>query len=135
MKTHRMVLVVLLLPSFVALVGAGKKQGEAAPGFKADVMPILQKYCMPCHAEESFNPSELSLDDHVLLMKGGEHGVAVVPGKPEESLLVKKVLADPPFGKQMPVQKRRKSAEKPVQLSEEEVQVLRDWIKAGARND
>jgi hypothetical protein len=135
MNMHRMVLVVLLVPSFAGLVGAGKTQGEGAPGFKTDVQPILQKYCMPCHAAESFNPSELSLDDHALLMKGGEHGAAVVPGKPEESLLVKKVLADPPFGKQMPVQKRRKSAEKPVQLSEEEVQVLRDWIKAGARND
>jgi hypothetical protein len=135
MRMRRMVLVALVVPSFLGLVGAGKGQGDDAPKFKADVMPILQKYCLPCHAGESFNPSELSLDDHASLMKGGEHGPAVVPGKPEESLLVKKVMADPPFGKRMPVQKRRKSPDPPVLLSEQEVQVLQEWIKAGAKND
>jgi hypothetical protein len=135
MNVRRVVLAVLVVPSFLGLVGMGTKQGEGAPSFKADVMPIFQKYCLPCHAEESFNPSELSLDDHALLMKGGEHGAAVVPGKPEESLLVKKVTADPPFGKQMPVQKRRKAAAPPVTLTDEEVRVLQAWIKAGAKND
>lgn len=136
MNVRKVVLVGLVVPSFLGLVGMGTKQGEGTPSFKANVMPIFQKYCLPCHAEESFNPSALSLDDHALLMKGGEHGAAVVPGKPEESLLVKKVLADPPFGERMPMRsKRRKSADRPVQLSEEEVQVLQEWIKAGAKND
>jgi hypothetical protein len=136
MNVRRVVLVVLVVPSFLGLAGMGKKPGEGAPSFKANVMPIFQKHCLPCHAEESFNPSALSLDDHALLMKGGEHGAAVVPGKPDESLLVKKVLADPPFGERMPMRsKRRKSVERPAQLSEEEVQVLQEWIRAGAKND
>lgn len=135
MKMRRAVLVALVVPSCLGLLGAGKQQTDSVPSFKTNVMPILQKYCLPCHAEESFNPSELALDDHARLMKGGEHGPAVVPGKPEESLLVKKVMADPPFGKQMPVRKRRKPEEKPVQLTEDEVQVLREWVKAGAKND
>jgi hypothetical protein len=136
MNVRRVALVVLVIPSFLGLVGMGMKPGEGTPSFRADVMPIFRKHCLPCHAEESFNPSELSLDDHALLTKGGEHGAAVVPGKPEESLLVKKVLADPPFGERMPVRsKRRKAADRPAQLSEGEVQVLQEWIRAGAKND
>ena len=136
MTKRVVVLAVIVVPSFLGLTGMGKKPGEAAPTFKANVMPIFQKHCLPCHAEESFNPSELSLDDHALLMKGGEHGAAVVPGKPEESVLVQKVLADPPFGERMPMRpKRRKSVERPVQLSDGDVQILQDWIKAGAKND
>lgn len=135
MNVRRVALVVLVVPSFLGLAGMGTKQSGGIPTFKTDVMPIFQKYCLPCHAAESFNPSELSLDDHALLMKGGEHGAAVVPGKPEESLLVTKVLADPPFGKRMPVQKRRKAEAPPVHLTDEEVQVLQGWIKAGAKND
>ena len=136
MNVRRVVLVVLVVPSFLGLAVMEKKPGEGAPAFKANVMPILQKHCLPCHAEESFNPSALSLDDHAVLMKGGEHGAAVVPGKPDESLLVKKVLADPPFGERMPMRsKRRKSAERPAQLSEDEVKVLQEWIRAGAKND
>ncbi|MBK7258493.1 MAG: hypothetical protein IPI01_11960 [Ignavibacteriae bacterium] len=136
MNVRRVVLVVLVVPSFLGLAGMEKRPGEGVPAFKANVMPILQKHCLPCHAEESFNPSALSLDDHAVLMKGGEHGAAVVPGKPDESLLVKKVLADPPFGERMPMRsKRRKSAERPAQLSADEVKVLQEWIRAGAKND
>ena len=136
MNVRRVVLVVLVVPSFLGLAVMEKKPGEGGPAFKTNVMPIFQKHCLPCHAEESFNPSALSLDDHAVLMKGGEHGAAVVPGKPDESMLVKKVLADPPFGERMPMRpKRRKSAERPAQLSEDEVKVLQEWIRAGAKND
>ena len=131
-----LVIVTMAVPSMICLLGAGKGTGESVPTFKADVMPIFRKHCLPCHAEESYNPSALSLDDHALLMKGGEHGVAVVPGKPEESLLVKKVLDDPPFGDRMPVHsKRRRNPERPAQLSLEEIEVLREWVAAGAKNN
>ena len=137
MSARRMlVIVTMAVPSMVLLLGAGRGPGESAPTFKADVMPIFKKHCLPCHAEESLNPSELALDDHALLMKGGEHGAAVVPGKPEESLLVKKVLDDPPFGDRMPMRsKRRKNPDKPAQLTAEEIGVLREWVAGGAKND
>jgi hypothetical protein len=131
------VLVMIAVPSVFGLLGAGRGTGESAPTFKADVMPIFQRHCLPCHAEESFNPSALALDDHGLLMKGGEHGAAVVPGKPDESLLMKKVTDDPPFGDRMPMRpKRRKNPDqRPTRLTEEEIGVLREWVSAGAKND
>lgn len=130
------VVMMLAVPSLVLLTGAQEPARKGAPGFKSDVMPLFRKHCLPCHAEESFNPSALSLDDHARLMKGGEHGAAVVPGKPDESLLVQKVLDDPPFGDRMPLQsRRRKKVDRPVKLTAEEVAVLREWVAAGAKND
>ncbi len=104
--------------------------------YKNDVAPIFKKYCLPCHASDSNNPSELFMDNYADLMKGGEHGAAVVPGDPEKSLLIRKLEKDPPFGDPMPLnKKRRKSQTPPVRLTDEEVRVLQGWIEQGARDN
>jgi hypothetical protein len=109
---------------------------DSAVSYKEHVTPILQKYCLPCHAEESYNPSELSLDTYALLKKGGKHGASFVEGKPEESLLIQKLADAPPFGDRMPLQSRRKkSTTPPRKLTEEEVKVLEVWIVQGAKNN
>ena len=111
----------------LAVVLAVPAQGQTNNGltFSDDVAPIIKKYCLPCHLEENENPSGLSLDNYRLVMKGGNHGNTVVPGKPEKSNLYLKLLPDPPFGKQM-ARNRRK-------LTEEEVKVIYDWIAQGAK--
>jgi hypothetical protein len=105
--------------------------------FSEDVFPIIQKNCLPCHAEDNFNPSELSLDSYDLLMDGGRHGDAVVPEKPDESPLVQKLLPDPPFGDRMPLDMRKKRGKKPgvKPLTEEEIQCIATWIQQGARDN
>ncbi len=104
--------------------------------YTSHVAPIIKKYCLPCHAEESSNSSELSLDTYALLMKGGEHGRAVVPGKPQESVLLKKLEEEPPFGDRMPLlSRRRKNAGAPKELKPEELRVLKEWIAQGAKNN
>jgi hypothetical protein len=95
--------------------------------FVKDVAPVIKKYCLPCHLEENENPSGLSMDNYELLLKGGNHGSTVVPGKPKSSNLYLKLLPDPPFGKQM-ARNRRK-------LLEEEVQLIYDWIEQGAKKE
>ncbi|HWP82155.1 MAG TPA: c-type cytochrome domain-containing protein [Bacteroidota bacterium] len=92
--------------------------------FKSDVFPILKSYCLPCHLQENENPSGLSLDNYELLMKGGNHGNTVVPGKPKESNLYLKLLPNPPFGKQMARNKKK--------LTEEELKIIYQWIEQGA---
>lgn len=95
--------------------------------FKNDVFPIIKANCLPCHLQENENPSRLSMDNYELLMKGGEHGNTVVPGKPKESNLYLKLLPNPPFGKQM-ARNRKK-------LSEEEIKIIYDWIEQGAKKE
>ena len=93
----------------------------------ADVAPIIKRHCLPCHLEESENRSGLALDSYALMIKGGEHGTPVVPGKPDESYLLTKLSTDPPFGKQMPRGRRSKP------LTKEELKTISDWIKEGAK--
>jgi hypothetical protein len=113
-----------------------QEQGRAPVSFKQEVFPIINKHCLPCHAGDNYNPSELVLDTYETLMAGGEHGKAVEPGKGAESLIVKKLGPQPPFGKVMPVNKKKKSGEESKNtLTEDEVKVLVDWIDQGAKNN
>jgi hypothetical protein len=101
--------------------------------FSKDVSPIIKQYCLPCHAEDNYNPSELSLDTYDQLMAGGKHGIPVVRGKSEESIIVRKLSADPPFGKPMPLKKKRDPEQKV--LTSDELKVIADWINQGAKNN
>jgi hypothetical protein len=112
-----------LVLSLFTITAAGQTKKNLT--FSDDVAPIIKKYCLPCHLEENENPSGLSMDNYKLLMKGGNHGNTVIPGKPTKSNLYLKLLPDPPFGKQM-ARNRRK-------LTEEEVRVIYDWIEGGAK--
>jgi len=69
------------------------------------------------------------MESHELLLKGGESGAVIVPGKSEESLLVR--MIEGRFEKDgkkkiMPPGKREK-------LKPEEIDLIRSWIDAGAK--
>jgi mono/diheme cytochrome c family protein len=97
-----------------ACAGDGKP-----PAFNADVRPILQAYCTECHGEAAKLKGGLDLRLRRLVLKGGDHGPAVVAGKPEESLLLKRVNAG-----EMPPTKKK--------LSAAQIETLRQWIASGA---
>lgn len=87
--------------------------------FERHVRPLLAEKCFSCHGRGQRKGS-LSLDHRDSLMAGGESGVVVVAGKPEESLLVEAIqysgsIQMPPDGK----------------LDDREIQVLKKWIALG----
>jgi hypothetical protein len=116
-----------------------KKEEGKTPlpvSFSKDVVPIISKNCIPCHAGDQFNPSELSLDSYELLMKGGKHGDSVKPGKSSESVLVQKLLEEPPFGDRMPFDPRKKRKHEPMKpLTDEEISIITEWVNQGAKNN
>jgi mono/diheme cytochrome c family protein len=57
--------------------------------FKKHVKPILVDKCIRCHGGRETIEAELDLTDRDTLLKGGQSGPAIVPGKAKESLLVK----------------------------------------------
>jgi hypothetical protein len=116
-------LLVLLIPLIVAGGDGGKKK----IGFEKDVFPFFKSNCLPCHLAENENPSGLALDNYETLMKGGNHGNTVMPGKAKESMLYIKLLPNPPFGKQMARNKKK--------LTDEEIQTIHDWIEQGAKKE
>ena len=64
-----------------------KVQAERVRFFEQEVRPLLVEKCYACHGAEK-QKGGLRLDSREAILKGGESGPAVVPGKPEESLLV-----------------------------------------------
>ena len=100
---------------------------ESAPANYEAVHSIFDKYCMDCH--ESKDPEgNLVLENFELLMKGGESGASIVPGKSDESLLVKMVEGKiEKEGKKivMPPGKKKK-------LTADEIAAIKAWIDAGA---
>ena len=106
----------LLLPKLV--------YGE--PGYET-VHAIFDKHCMDCH--ESKDPeANLVLESFESLMKGGESGAPVLPGKADESLLVKMIEGKiEKEGKKliMPPGKKKK-------LDAVEIAAIKAWIQSGA---
>ncbi len=90
-----------------------------------DVLPILLLRCTACHGRNK-QEGGLDLRSRELILKGGKSGPVVVPGNPEESLLVKRVAAG-----EMPPHKRLvEAAVKPMEP--EELEKVKAWIAQGA---
>lgn len=100
------------------LVADGAAQ-SAALTFEKDVRPILKEFCFDCHGAEKKLKGGLDLRLRRLIAKGGEHGAAIVPGKADESLLLKQLREGemPPEGKKVPAKK---------------IEVIAQWIANGA---
>ncbi len=88
--------------------------------FEKHVRPILKAYCFQCHGEADKTESKLDVRLKRLLEKGGESGPAIVPGQPDQSLLLKRVESN----EMPPVERKLTPAEK---------ETLRRWIAAGAK--
>jgi hypothetical protein len=86
------------------------------------------KGCVSCHGGER----NLFLDSAALALQGNSvNGPVIQPRHAEESLLVLKVLPDPPVGEQMPPG----CAQFDVCLTEAQVLLIKDWINQGARDN
>src|SRR5262249_55192479 len=98
--------------------------GAEDPSYVRDVRPILDKNCISCHQPAS-KQSELDLTSYDTFQAGGRRGPAFVAGSPEQSLVIQFITAalkpSMPFG-QPP-------------LAANDVVIIRDWIKSGARDD
>jgi hypothetical protein len=99
-----------LLPVSLVLAGLAFVPPAAAdPGtdfFEKRIRPVFVEHCSKCHSTVAGKQKGgLNLDSRAGVLKGGDSGPALVPGKPDESLLVKAVryadegLRMPPKGK------------------------------------
>jgi hypothetical protein len=107
-----LILTLASLPS-PALAGDGPGLDE----FRRTVRPVLVDRCLTCHAAQP-RKAGLDLSQRVGALAGGDSGEALVPGRPEESLVFEKVAAG-----EMPPK---------APLKTEQVEAFRAWIAAGA---
>jgi hypothetical protein len=71
---------------------------QSPPPNQHDVIPILLRHCTACHGRHR-TEAGLDLRSKAAMLAGGKSGPALVPGKPDESLLIGKVregLMPPP---------------------------------------
>ena len=59
--------------------------------FEKDIRPIFKTHCFQCHGEDGKENGDLDVRLKRLLLEGGEHGPAIVSGRPDKSLLFQKV--------------------------------------------
>lgn len=87
----------------------------AALTYQATIGPLFQARCGACHGANGIQG--LDLTTYQAAMQGSQNGPVIVSGDPEQSLLVQKQNGSQPhFG----------------QLTPEQLQLVIDWIKAGA---
>ncbi|HEY3863406.1 MAG TPA: DUF1549 domain-containing protein [Verrucomicrobiae bacterium] len=96
---------------------------EASALWSSKVQPILDVNCVKCHGPLQ-QKSGLELDNFDVLLKGGDDGAVVVPGKPQESRLFNNLAAD--ADPHMPPKK---------QLAEADRKTIREWITAMSAAD
>ena len=98
---------------------------EQADYFHRKVEPILRQHCYACHSHAMGQMENgLALDWKSGWVNGGDRGPAIVPGKPEESLLI------------LAVEHRDADLKMPDEkLDAAEIDVLVQWVRQGAFDD
>tara|TARA_R110002111_G_scaffold262504_1_gene338887 strand:- start:54257 stop:59398 length:5142 start_codon:yes stop_codon:yes gene_type:complete len=112
--------------SIPGLFAADAPVAESKISFYQQVRPILQAQCAGCHHPR--NPEgEFVVTEFSHLLKGGEsQSKAIVPGKPEQSYLVKLITPD---GNEAEMPKAKSP------LSQDQITLIRTWIQQGAVDD
>lgn len=119
MLKGKSIIVLALFPTLVLQSGV--------VDYSRDVQPVLAEHCFHCHGmDEKTRKGNLRLDNREMAIKGGKSdGAAIVPGQPDQSALLVRILSHDP-DEVMPPPKEKKP------VSAADVQTLRDWVTQGA---
>ena len=115
------------LPNTVSAQESDAPSATSTKSYHRDVLPIFRQHCQGCH-QGAKKGGDYMMTQFASLLSGGESGeIAVVPGKPDDSYLIKQITpvdghAEMPAGTKQP-------------LSEVEIETIRTWIAQGAVND
>ena len=114
----------LTLVLVVTTAPATAQEPDAATmvDYNTHVLPILEKYCISCHNEDSFD-GELSMESYEALVSGGTQGIAVLAGDAASSRLIRVLNGE------------AEPAMPPDEMAgprQDELNLLIRWIDAGA---
>lgn len=89
---------------------------EATDTFRQQIQPLFARHCLRCHGTAP-RKAELNLSDLAGVLRGGESGAVVVPGRPDDSPLFRLISAG-----DMP-------PDQATSLTADEIAVIRQWIE------
>lgn len=110
----------LLLAAVPAI--AAEPTAEQLRFFETRIRPVLVDRCQKCHGPEK-EWGNLRVDSREALLSGGDRGPSIVPGSPDESLLIRAVRR---------IDEDIAMPEKDEKLSDEQIADLEAWISDGA---
>lgn len=120
---HLRFVLLLLLCNLIPILQlqAEEPSAEGLRFFESKIRPVLVQHCYECHANDSKKIlGGLLVDSRAGLHTGGDSGAAIVPGKPDESLLLEAIKYE---SFEMPPKQK---------LSEEVIADFEKWIQMGA---
>ena len=89
--------------------------------FNRDIRPILAEKCFHCHGpDKAERQADLRLDQREAVEESG----TIVPGAPEESLLIERIMATDPDERMPPPEAK-------LSLTPEQKEMLRSWVEQG----
>jgi hypothetical protein len=121
------VVAMMALPVLLSLTAC---EPQEPISYSKDVRPLLDQFCLECHTvgKPGEVASGFSMETYTALMKGTRYGAMVIPGDAMGSNLVVLIegRADPSIN--MPHGQEK-------QLSEAQIQTIRNWIDQGAKDN
>ena len=116
-----------ILSAALFIAGLSSHTRAESPSIKVDftkeLEPLFAERCYDCHGEKK-QESAFRADNRADLLKGGDHGPAVLPGKSTESILVKVLTDTHEDISGMPKKKEK--------LTAGQINLVRTWIDQGA---
>ena len=120
---------VLLSALFLVAIASFSRAAAPAPvSFDRDIQPILAENCYHCHGPDApHRKAGLRLDQRDAAFAGGKSELAaIVPGKPDASELILRILSHDPEEVMPSPDSNRK-------LTEAQKDLLRRWVAEGAQ--
>jgi predicted small secreted protein len=105
----------------VDLPGSAATHAPGTVSFSKDVLPVFQSRCINCHGGEKTEKG-LNMTSYDKLMAGSEKGPVVIAGDPVNSKLIQMI-------------QQGKMPKRGPKLLPDQLQILTDWVKAGALNN
>jgi len=100
-------------------LSADEKRSSEQDFFETKVRPLLARNCFLCHSDA--RAGGLQMDNRESMMRGSKDGTVVVPGKPDESKLIRAIR----YADRIKMPPSRK-------LSDEDITILETWVRTGA---
>ena len=116
----RLLLTAITLAGLTLPARAAEPNAAQVEFFEKQIRPLLLKRCSKCHGEKK-QEAGLRLDQGKALLRGGDSGKPIQAGKPDESLLIRRIRSR--GDERMPPENR---------LSEREIAALVKWVQEGA---
>jgi mono/diheme cytochrome c family protein len=119
--THRLLLLTTIGSVTCACQGGNSSDGPPASATFSSVSAVFAKNCVGCHTGAKAKEG-IDLNTYASVMKGGREGAIITAGEPEKSVII------------MAMRGKGKDQMPPAgPLAEEQIKVVEDWIRAGAK--